>query len=303
MKRTQQNVLRILERSGRHRLTERQLTKLRSEKLLPKLKPGVKEGTNIPVNVWTQPNIVKHAAILHDLLAEWSHRHELLYLPLWILGFDVPFELVRELFLTRANHHLEVFTQGETDPDELGDVISSVAYQLLRHLRHDPRPANAFKHHGREYNERFLDLMLNMFANSTYEIDSQTLSFLFGSAPMTDFTEQNKPDDAAGATQELDPVYLNIAKVIQQVTSLSRVRDVMATASEKEWNQAREDFLELVAHACTAFSVSMTMIRETLTIPRWIMFNDLARTTLDEFDDFIEDSIASGKEWPNLVAE
>jgi hypothetical protein len=128
--------------------------------------------------------------------------------------------------------------------------------------------------------------------------------------------------------RESDPDYLFIAKVIQEVTSLSRVRDVMANASEEEWNQAREDFLELVAHVCTAFSVSTSLMRETLPLPRWFMFNaqvktalfilpillsmrlkgyghwlDLAMTTLDEFEDFIEDSIASGKEWPNLVAE
>jgi hypothetical protein len=211
MKRTQQNVLRILKRSGRHLLTERQLTKLRSERLLPELTPGVKAGTNIPENVWMQPNIVKHAAVLHDLLAEWSHRHKLLYLPLWLLGFDVPFEPVRELFLTRADHHLEAFTQGETDPDELGDVIRSLVYQTLKHFKHDPRPGNAFKRHTSEYNERFLELMLNIFANSTYEIDIQTLMFLFGSAT-TDSTEQNTPDDTASATQESDPLSLTLIK-------------------------------------------------------------------------------------------
>src|SRR5260370_12013995 len=157
MKRTPQNVLRILKRSGRHRLNERQLTKLRSERLLPKLEPGVKEGTNIPENVWTQPDIVKHAAILHDLLAEWSHRHELLYLPLWLLSFDVPFEPVRVLFLTRAERTLNEFTQGETDPDELGDMIGSVVYQLRKHWKHDPRPSNMFKRYGSEYSERILD--------------------------------------------------------------------------------------------------------------------------------------------------
>src|SRR5258708_38669197 len=109
MKRTPKNVLRILKRSGRHWLNERQLTKLRSERLLPKLEPGVKEGTNIPENVSTQPDIVKHAAILHDLLAQWSHRHELLYLPLCLLGFDVPIQPVRVRFLTRPERHPNEF--------------------------------------------------------------------------------------------------------------------------------------------------------------------------------------------------
>jgi hypothetical protein len=167
--------------------------------------------------------------------------------------------------------------------------------------------------------------MLNIFANPTYEIDIQTLMFLFRSATTADSTEQNKTDDAVGTTQESDPDYLYIAKVIQEVTSLSRVREVMATASEKEWNQAREDFLEFVAHACTAFSVSTALMRETLPLPRWFMFNalvktaffslpillsmrqkeyghwlDLALTTLDEFDEFIENMLASGNEWSDL---
>ncbi len=328
MKRTPQNVLRILKRSGRHRLNERQLTKLRSERLLPKLEPGVKEGTNIPENVWTQPDIVKHAAILHDLLAEWSHRHELLYLPLWLLSFDVPFEPVRVLFLTRAERNLNEFTQGETDPDELGDMISSVVYQLLKHWKHDPRPSNMFKRYGSEYSERILDFMLNMFANSTYEIDSQTLMLLFESAPKIRSTEQTKLDYAPALMQEPDSLYLNIAKVIQEVASLSRMQDVMATASEKEWEKAREDFQALVSQACAIFSVSMSLRGQTLTLPQWFRFNalvktalfsfpvllsmrqkgyghwiDTAKTKLEEFDDFIEELLASGKEWPDLEAE
>jgi len=328
MKRTPKNVLRILKRSGRHRLNERQLTKLRSERLLPKLEPGVKEGTNIPENVWTQPDIVKHAAIPHDLLAKWSHSHELLYLPLWLLGFDVPFEPVRALFLTRAERNLKEFTQGETDPDELGDLISSVVYQLLKHWKHDPRPGNMFKRYGSEYSERILVFMLNMFANSTYEIDSQTLMLLFESTPKTRSTEQNKLDYAPALMQEPDPVYLNIAKVIQEVASLSNMRDVMATASVKEWEKAREDFQALVSQACTIFSVSMSLRGQTLTLPQWFRFNalvktalfsfpvllsmrqkgygrwiDAARTKLEEFDDLIEELLASGKKWPDLEAE
>jgi len=328
MKRTPKNVLRILKRSGRYRLNERQLTKLRSERLLPKLVPGVKEGTNIPENAWTQPDIVKHAATLHDLLAEWSHRHELLYLPLWLLGFDVPFEPVRALFLSRAERNLKEFTQGDTDPDELGDMISSVVYQLLKHWKHDPRPGNMFKQYGSEYSERIMGFMLNMFANSTYEIDEQTLLFLFESAPKTRSTVQDEPGYAPALMQELDPVYLNIAKVVQEVASLSKVQNVMATASEKEWEKVREDFLALVSQAYAIFNVSMSLNGQTLTLPRWLKFNalvktalfsfpvllsmrqkgyghwiDVARTKLEEFDDFIEELLASGKKWPDLEAE
>ncbi len=328
MKRTPKNVLRILKRSGRHRLNERQLTKLRSERLLPKLEPGVKEGTNIPENAWTQPDIVKHAAMLHDLLTEWSHRHELLYLPLWLLGFDVPFEPVRTLFLTRAERNLKELTQGETDPDELGDLISSFVYQSLKQRKHDPRPGNIFKRYGSEYSERVLSFMLNIFANSTYEINGQTLILLLESAPKTRSTKQDELDGALALMQEPDPVYLNIAKVVQEVVSLSKMRDVMATASEKEWEEAREDFQALASQVYAIFNVFMSLSGQTLTLPQWLKFNalvktalfsfpvllsmrqkgyshwiDTARTKLEEFDDFIEEQLASGKKWPDLEAE
>jgi len=328
MKRTSKNVLRILKRSGHHRLNERQLTKLRNERLLPELEPGVKEGTNIPENVWTQPDIVKHVAILHDLLTEWSHRHELLYLPLWLFGFSVPFEPVRDLFLIRAERTLEGFTQGETDPDELGDLISSIVYQSLKHWKHDPRPDNLFRRYGSEYSERILDFMLNMFANSTYEIDEQTLMFLIENTPKTRSTEQDGLDYAPTLAQEPDPIYLNIAKVVQEVVSLSKMHDVMATASEEEWEKAREDFQAIVSQTCAIFSIAMSWSGRELTLPRWIKFNalvkaalhsfpvllsmqrkgygnwlDIARTKLEEFADFIEEQHALGKRWSDLEAE
>ena len=328
MKRTPKNVLRILKRSGRHQLNERQLTKLRSERLLPKLEPSVKEGTNIPENAWTQPDIVKHAAMLHDLLTEWSHRHELLYLPLWLLGFDVPFEPVRALFLTRAERNLKELTQGETAPDELGDLISSFVYQSLKQRKHDPRPGNIFRQYGSEYSERVLSFMLNIFANSTYEINGQTFMLLLESAPKTRSTKQDELDGALALMQEPDPVYLNIAKVVQEVVSLSKMRDVMATASEKEWEEAREDFQALASQVYAIFNVSMSLSGQTLTLPQWLKFNalvktalfsfpvllsmrqkgyghwiDTTRTKLEEFDDFIEEQLASGKKWSDLEAE
>lgn len=329
MKRTPKNVLRILERSSRYRLNERQLTKLRSEGLLPKLVPGVKEGTNIPENVWTQPDIVKHVAILHDLITEWSHRHEFLYLPLWLLGFDVRFEPVRTLFVTRAERNLKELTQGETDPDELGDLISSVVYQLLERWKHDPRPDNTFKRYGGEYSERILDFMLNMFANSTYEIDDQTLMFFIESTPKTRSTEQDELNYAPTHIYEPDPIYLNIAKVVQEVTSLSKIRDVMVTASGKEWEKAREDFQVLFSQVCATFSlVFMSRSGQTLTLPQRFEFNvllktalfsfpvllsmrqkgyghwiDTAKTKLEEFDAFIEERLVSGKEWSDPETE
>src|SRR5260221_2572484 len=283
MKRTPKNVLRILKLSGRHWLNERQLTKLRSERLLPKLEPGVKEGTNIPENAWTQPDIVKHAAMLHDLLTEWSHRHELLYLPLWLLGFDVPFEPVRALFLTRAERNLKELTQGETDPDELGDLISSFVYQSLKQRKNDPRPGNIFKQYGSEYSERVLSFMLNIFANSTYEINGQTLMLLLESAPKTRSTKQDELDGALALMQEPDPVYLNIAKVVQEVVSMSKMRDVMATAWEKEWEEAREDFQALASQVYAIFNVSMSLSGQTLTLPQWLKFNALVKTALFSF--------------------
>lgn len=181
-----------------------------------------------------------------------------------------------------------------------------------------------FKRYGSEYSERVLNLMLNIFANPAYEIDSQALMLLLESAPKAHTAQQNQQDHIQVPVQEPDPLYLKIAKMIQEVVSLSTMRDVMTTASEKEWEEAREDFLALVLRLCAILNASKSMREQLQMLPRWLRFNtlvktalfsfpvlltmrqkgyghwiDIAKEKLEENEDLIKDIIASGKEWPD----
>lgn len=89
---TKDELLTLLERSGRPGFTKRRLTQLISERLLPSPKRTSQAGTNKPVYVW-EPEVIERATILYDLLQQKIARHQL-FLALWLAGYDdVPFSL------------------------------------------------------------------------------------------------------------------------------------------------------------------------------------------------------------------
>ncbi len=86
MDRTPELVMKILVRSGRS-VTLRQLTDWRQKGLLPPLEREKGQG-GAAKYIWTQPNIVKQATVIHDLLCCWYGRVEWLAFPRWLLGVN-----------------------------------------------------------------------------------------------------------------------------------------------------------------------------------------------------------------------
>lgn len=87
---TQDELLTILEQSGRPHFTKRRLTHLTSEGLLPPLRRTSQAGSNKPVYVWEQ-EVIEQATYLYDLIERGNARRRL-FLALWLGGYDVPFE-------------------------------------------------------------------------------------------------------------------------------------------------------------------------------------------------------------------
>lgn len=135
---TWREVLERLERSSRPNFNQRQLTALRSQELLPPLERTMRPGSNRPIYVWRE-EAFEQVLLLYDLM-EWTRRHELLYLPLWLAGYNVPFERVRQLFLTFISGQVQAFTQGEQDPDEaLFQISTFIVTHLVPRWKYSPR--------------------------------------------------------------------------------------------------------------------------------------------------------------------
>src|SRR5258706_13608876 len=86
---TQDDLLTILEQSGRPNFTKRQLTQLTSEGLLPPLRRTSHADSNKPVYVWER-EIIEQAKYLYDLMEQGNARHQR-FLARWLGGYNVPF--------------------------------------------------------------------------------------------------------------------------------------------------------------------------------------------------------------------
>lgn len=270
MKRTPTNVLRILKRSGRSRLSRRQLTELCQEGLLPHPERLVKKGTNHPEYVWTEPCIVKQVAVIHDLLETWSSRHELLFLPLWLLGYDVPFERVSRLFLRYAESGLLGITRGKTDPEDLLDQISSIVYGW----KFAPRRNPIREKQGVANYELVAEFLLSIFANVDYEVDDMVLSALSPLCHMRALLK-NEQQDPSLLQEDLQ----QMATLARQLISLPMVREAMVEATQGEWEQAREDYLTVV-WCVRLFVQACAHVISFPSVPEGFQYNVLAKSAL-----------------------
>jgi len=133
----QKEVLSALEESGRDNWTSRQMTKLTSEGLLPKLIRTTQPGTNKPLYVWEETDLDQIVTI-YDLLEYYGGSHEAVSLVLWLEGYGISLDLLRRTFLRPIENYLQRLTQRETDPDEIAFSVSSIALMLLNKLQFTP---------------------------------------------------------------------------------------------------------------------------------------------------------------------
>ncbi len=257
MDRTPELVMKILVRSGRS-VTLRQLTDWRQKGLLPPLEREKGQG-GAAKYVWTQPNIVKQATVIHDLLCCWYGRVEWLAFPRWLLGYDVPLEEVRRMFLTHTEHALAGMTQGETDPEELAEHLKDLASNLLYRWKYSAKsmPTN-LKEADPVDREATLELLMHVFADQDYQPDEELLA----AARRTLEANRNTSGTlASGSAREMP----EFTRFVSEHFSLPRRYNAVAEATTEEWEQAHRDFRDVLA-VLTAF---YKLLRPLITFPRF----------------------------------
>lgn len=248
----------------------RQLRAFRQEGLLPPLKEGTKAGTNKREYTWTERDIVKQAAVLHDILEEHSSRHKELLILLWLMGYTVPFERVQPLFLRMYEGGVASLTPTEADE---GDVFV-LFWRIIRRWKYDPRPSSLTKQYGVVNAERFGELWLSMLANADFQIDEVVLDSLSAGASDQVVTFNGKPIVAQPLEAEDVARVQQWAERIRAVIALPVLLETMQRATEEEWQCALTGYRAAI-NLLGAFARLGSRFMPDAGLPGWFLWRML----------------------------
>lgn len=114
-------------------LTKRRLTDWTQKGLLPPLRAHGQGRGQGKVYRWEEPDIVRQATDVYELLST-KHRVDALYLPLWLLGYDMPQDAVRAGLLAPIEAALarvpEAPPPGGNAEDRLSDAVWKVSTRM-----------------------------------------------------------------------------------------------------------------------------------------------------------------------------
>src|SRR5690242_15937877 len=73
--------------------------------LPPPRRHGLGKGKGV-VFQWKEPGILSQAVAIYELLEEYTRVNKV-FIPLWLMGYEVPIEIVRALFLEQLDNFQE----------------------------------------------------------------------------------------------------------------------------------------------------------------------------------------------------
>ena len=232
---TQDELLTILEQSGRPNFTKRRLTHLTSEGLLPPLRRTSQAGSNKPVYVWER-EVIEQATYLYDLIERGNARHRL-FLALWLGGYDVPFEPILRRWIQPIDTLLHNLTDGEQDPeDALWQISSSLVQYVEPKWKFSPRPDEVIRDVGIDAWRELMEFFLDVLAVPAYEPDETSSEGVRGTLQRINNIAQANADPEETLSWVLS---------LREIFTLPRYRDALINAPVEAWTQARDDYLML----------------------------------------------------------
>jgi len=294
---TSQEVLERLARSGRPNFTQRQLTALRSKGLLPPLERSSHAGSKRPVYVLKE-EVFEQVVLLYDLM-QWTSRHELLYLPLWLAGYDVPFDRVRQLFATFINAQVQGFTLGEQDPDEaLFQISTFIATHLVPRWKFTPHPEEMVRRAGLEAYTQWAELFFGLLLVPAFEPDEVLLTAVFRAIQRSNQARvELAPDTQDIEAEDLEQAQYVIG-ILQQALSLPHLLEVVASATTEEWQQVRWDYATL----CHFVRTVLSPVTQLIPIPEGLAYNGLVKGALYLLPPLLSLRQRGFGEWIDLAA-
>lgn len=277
MEHTMNTVAAVLSRHYQHTFTKRQLTDWIQKGLLPPLSERGKGRGRGKAYYWPQPDIVRQAATVYELL-QWYGRVRALYLPLWLLGYEIPIEPVRRLLLEPIETALARLTGGKQARDDIEEQLSRYAYALgLRHQRSHRAPQKSTDLPA-ELLEQGIEIGLNILANRFYKLTNR------GTKAFTKMlVEANQRNQEPGTPanrrdpdmeQEFALLMQKGMKIIHEAFSLERIRQAVIEAKQADLHQSQSDFQVVVLDLVwTLVKLPLDSLSKQETLQYNILFN------------------------------
>lgn len=241
---TQKEVLDALKESGRTGWRPRLMTSLREEGFLPLLKRRPQPGSNAARYAWDDDDLAQ-IADAYDWWEYYGGNREAMARALWLDGYDISLNLLRDPYLKAVDILQQKLTHGQTDLDDILDEISQSLVKWNQRFRYSPKLVAERKKLDAGQMQRFLEPMMVALAipeqmESTAEIIQ---SFLSG-------TEDDDDAEEAEADEEFLHKSHMVAAILRDILTVQNLREALETAIPDQWEQARDDFYE----ACELFS-------------------------------------------------
>lgn len=242
-------------------VTKRRLIDWAQKGLLPHPRPRGRGRGRGKTYQWSEPDILRRAVDIADLLA-WHRRAPELHLSLWLLGHDVPLSRVRE-GLRRFADGLDAGVEaavpvGGDRSDLVSDLVNAAEAQLRRQPHALPTPLVAAVLHA------VLASGTKHWAWIGEDLESALSS---GEAELPGW-----PD--AGGT-------LAVVAALGEHLSVPRIREAVATASDAELVQVHADLRRVAQSARAIAAVALdvdegVVVRLLVHLGLWGALIDLA---------------------------
>lgn len=164
---TQKLLVAVLQARGYTEVSERQIATWRAKDILPPfdvIGHGLGKGQGKESSTWSDGLKVLRQALEICELLKMYRSYDDLYMPLWMLGFEIPLWRIREIIsrpLDIASREIEVEMEGRSATE---DVLEDQAYMVTELFRR----ANLKLF---EMPKEILEAMFNLFLNSAYTLD------------------------------------------------------------------------------------------------------------------------------------
>jgi hypothetical protein len=229
-------------------VTKRRLIDWVQKGLLPHPRPRGRGQGRGKVYQWTEPDILHRAIDVYELLA-WHRRAADLFLPLWVLGYDVPSVEVQAAlrrFVDGLDAGLDAAVPRFGDRSDLvSDLLADAQEQLPQQAGALPLPVL----------EAFLQAVVAPDVKEwEWLLDELESALVAGGEPV------GWPDPQGAAA---------LVSFVRAQLSVSRLREVVATASDAELVQIHYDLQRVVRVARAVADVG-------LAVDPWVVIRVLA---------------------------
>ncbi len=207
-------------------VTKRRLLDWTQKGLLPHPRPRGRGQGRGKVYQWVEPDILHRAVDVYELLA-WHRRAADLFLPLWVLGYDVPLTDVQTAlrrFVDGLDAGLDAAVpRGGDRSDLVGDLLAAAQDRMPQQSAALPMPVlQAFLHAVVAPGAKEWEWLLD-------ELEAVLVANSGGQAGWP---------DARGTAA--------LASFVRAQLSVPRLREVVATAGDAELVQVHRDLRQVV---------------------------------------------------------